>query len=80
MLDGFEEGSHVYFVHSYYCDAQPEDVVATSDYGIDFPAIVARGSVVGVQFHPEKSQAVGLRMVAAFVRHVEAVTAARRNG
>ena len=80
MLDGFEDGSHVYFVHSYYCDARPEDTVATSDYGIDFPAIVARGNVMGAQFHPEKSQAVGLRMVAGFVRHVQAVSAARRNG
>ena len=80
MLDGFEDGTHVYFVHSYYCDARPEDTVATSDYGIDFPAIVARGNVVGAQFHPEKSQAVGLRMVAGFVRHVRAVSAARRNG
>ena len=38
-------------------------MIATSDYGRDFPAIVGRGNVLGVQFHPEKSQAVGLRMV-----------------
>jgi glutamine amidotransferase len=80
LLDGFEEGGHVYFVHSYFCDARPEDVVATSDYGIDFPAIVAHGNVAGVQFHPEKSQAVGLRMVEGFVRHVRATAAARRRG
>jgi glutamine amidotransferase len=68
LLEGVEDGAHVYFVHSYYCDA-PEDVtIATSDYGRDFAAVAGRGSVLGVQFHPEKSQGVGLRMVANFVR------------
>jgi glutamine amidotransferase len=72
MLDGLVPGAYVYFVHSYYCDA-PEDVVlATSDYGQEFAAVVGRGSVVGVQFHPEKSQEVGLRMVEGFVRMVDA--------
>jgi glutamine amidotransferase len=75
LLDGVEDGAHVYFVHSYWCDAAPEDVVATSDYGVEFAAVVARGAVVGVQFHPEKSQAVGLRMVANFVRMVGSATA-----
>jgi glutamine amidotransferase len=70
LLEGLGEGAHVYFVHSYFCDAAPADVIAVSDYGIDFPAIVGRGSVMGVQFHPEKSQQVGLRMVANFVRLV----------
>jgi imidazole glycerol-phosphate synthase subunit HisH len=68
LLEGLEEGSHVYFVHSYYCEAKPDVVVATSDYGVDFAAIVGRGNVIGVQFHPEKSQAVGLRMIDNFVR------------
>lgn len=68
MLDGLEDGAHVYFVHSYFCDAPDEVVIASSDYGRDFPAIVGRGNVLGVQFHPEKSQGVGLRMVANFVR------------
>ena len=45
-----------------------ELVIASSDYGRDFPAVVGRDNVLGVQFHPEKSQAVGLRMVANFVR------------
>jgi glutamine amidotransferase len=45
-------------------------VFASSVYGGDFPAIVGRGNVLGVQFHPEKSQAVGLRMVANFVRSI----------
>jgi glutamine amidotransferase len=72
LLEGVPEGAHVYFVHSYYCDA-PEDVVlAWSDYGHDFAAVVGRGPVLGVQFHPEKSQEIGLRMVASFVRLVDA--------
>ena len=68
LLDGICDGAHVYFVHSYYCDAGADVVLATSDYGIDFPAIVGRGSVLAVQFHPEKSQAVGLRMIENWVR------------
>jgi glutamine amidotransferase len=77
ILDGVPEGAHVYFVHSYYCDAPDDVVIATSDYGHDFAAIVGRGNVLGVQFHPEKSQEVGLRMVAAFVRLVDAARRAR---
>ena len=67
LFDGVEEGAHVYFVHSYWCDAPAEVVLAHSDYGHDFPAIVGRGNVLGLQFHPEKSQAVGLRLVANLV-------------
>ncbi len=71
ILEGTPDGAYVYFVHSYFCDAPEEVVVASSDYGREFPAIVAHDNVVGVQFHPEKSQQVGLRMVAGFVRMVE---------
>ncbi len=70
LLDGVDEGAHVYFVHSYFCDAGPEITVATSDYGREFAAVVAKGSVLGAQFHPEKSQGVGLRIVENFVRWV----------
>jgi glutamine amidotransferase len=83
LSDGIEDGSHVYFVHSYHCEASEADVLAVSDYGIDFAAVVGRGCVLGVQFHPEKSQAVGLRMVDNFVRLVERqrkATEARRHG
>jgi len=72
ILEGLVDGSHVYFVHSYYCDAPEDVVIASSDYGRDFAAIVGQGSVLGVQFHPEKSQDVGLRMVASFVAMVDA--------
>jgi glutamine amidotransferase len=78
LLDGFADGSHVYFVHSYFCDAPADVVIATSDYGHDFAAIAGRDNVLGVQFHPEKSQAVGLAMVKSFVRHVAAQRTERR--
>jgi glutamine amidotransferase len=78
LLEGIEEGAHVYFVHSYHCGAPRDFVLATSDYGGEFPAVVARGSTLGVQFHPEKSQAVGLRMIGNFVRICE--SAARDTG
>ena len=72
LFDGIPGGSHVYFVHSYFCDAPSDVTLATSDYGREFPAVVSRGSVLGVQFHPEKSQAIGLAMLANFVRRIVA--------
>jgi glutamine amidotransferase len=68
LLEGVDEGAHVYFVHSYWCDAPSDVVLAETDYGRRFPAIVGRGRVLGVQFHPEKSQAVGLKLMGNFVR------------
>jgi glutamine amidotransferase len=68
LLDGIEDGAYVYFVHSYRCEPAAEGaVLATSDYGGAFAAIVGAENVLGVQFHPEKSQAVGLRMIRNFV-------------
>ena len=62
-------GLHAYFVHSYQLyAANPEHVVATTDYGGPVTAIVARNSIVGVQFHPEKSQKLGLALIANFLR------------
>lgn len=61
------EGSFAYFNHSYYCEAAPEDILATTEYGVQFGSIVGRGNVYGIQFHPEKSQAVGLRLLRNFV-------------
>jgi glutamine amidotransferase len=69
LLDGIEGGSYVYFVHSYRCHAEPDSVIATSDYGGELAAIVGRGRVLGVQFHPEKSQRVGLKLLENFVEH-----------
>jgi glutamine amidotransferase len=75
LLEGIGDEAYVYFVHSYFCDAAPEVVVATADYGTDFAAVVGRDNVIGVQFHPEKSQAVGLQMVANFARLAGALPA-----
>ena len=64
LFKGIDDGVHVYFVHSYY--EQPDDpsaVAATSDYGIEFCAAVWRDNVMATQFHPEKSQAVGRKML-----------------
>jgi glutamine amidotransferase len=63
VLEGLGPEPYVYFVHSYYCDAPDEVVVATTEYTVELPAIVGRGNVLGLQFHPEKSQAVGLRLL-----------------
>lgn len=67
LLRGIEEGAHVYFVHSYHCDADPGLVIAAAEYGSEIAAIVGRGALLGVQFHPEKSQAVGLAILENFV-------------
>lgn len=68
LLKGVDSGAYCYFVHSYYCiPTQPEDTVATTDYGRDFCAIVGRGNIFGLQFHPEKSHTIGLRILQNFI-------------
>jgi imidazole glycerol-phosphate synthase subunit HisH len=68
LLDGIESGAHVYFVHSYELRAKDAaDVLATTDYGGALTAMIARGNIAGTQFHPEKSQAVGLRLLRNFL-------------
>jgi glutamine amidotransferase len=68
LLEGLAPGDHAYFVHSYaLAGGRPEEVVATTDYGGPVPAIVAAGSRAGTQFHVEKSQEVGLRILANFL-------------
>ena len=72
LLAGVPSGSYAYFVHSYYClPIDPTLLIATTDYGIDFASICGRGRVMGIQFHPEKSQAVGLQILRNFVTMVE---------
>jgi glutamine amidotransferase len=69
MWDGLPSDPYVYFVHSFYPDAaSPDEVTAHCTYGETFAAAAARGRVGGVQFHPEKSQAVGLRILSNFLR------------
>ncbi|MEP0744130.1 MAG: imidazole glycerol phosphate synthase subunit HisH, partial [Anderseniella sp.] len=71
LLDGIEtgpDGQHAYFVHSYHLRARNEaDVVATARYGEPITAIVASGNMAGTQFHPEKSQTLGLAFISNFL-------------
>ena len=67
LLEGVADGNYAYFVHSYYvAPADPEIVLATTDYEIDYASIIGQNNVFGIQFHPEKSQAVGLRILRNF--------------
>jgi glutamine amidotransferase len=69
LLDGLEPGDHVYFVHGYaLAKANAAQVVATTDYGGPVAAMVVEGNRAGTQFHVEKSQGVGLRILANFLR------------
>ena len=69
LLAGIEEGAHAYFVHSYHLEAAlPEDVIATADYAGPITAMVGYGNLAGTQFHPEKSQTLGLALIANFLR------------
>ncbi|MFN3287055.1 MAG: glutamine amidotransferase-related protein, partial [Sphingomonadaceae bacterium] len=68
VLAGVTTGDHAYFVHSYHFRvADPAHRLAHVDYGGEVTAIVGSGNVIGTQFHPEKSQATGLRLIANFL-------------
>lgn len=68
LFEGIPENSYVYFVHSYYVRAaEPEIVVAASEYGVNFHASVEKGNVFGCQFHPEKSSDTGLTILRNFI-------------
>jgi glutamine amidotransferase len=72
LLEGVKDGSYVYFVHSYY--PQPTDptvIVATTEYGVTFPSLVAKKNLFATQFHPEKSSKTGSTMLKNFVRIVK---------
>ena len=66
------EGEEVYFVHSYYATDCEDSLLATAEYGAPLTAAVARGNVMGCQFHPEKSGDVGMRILRAFAEGVDA--------
>jgi glutamine amidotransferase len=69
LLAGLGAGAHAYFVHSYHFRlADPDDLVAVADYGGPLTAMIGRGNLVGTQFHPEKSQQTGLRLIGNFLR------------
>ncbi len=68
LFHGINSGAYVYFNHSYYCQAgNSSDVSGTTEYGLRYACAVQRGNVFGVQFHPEKSQAVGLQILKNFL-------------
>jgi glutamine amidotransferase len=72
LLEGVPSGAYAYFVHSYYVVPSDESLVmCTTDYGVEFVSGCARENVWGIQFHPEKSQAVGLQVLSNFVALVE---------
>ena len=72
LIQEIPDHSYVYFVHSYYANTDHrDDIVAVTYYGVDVPAIVARGTVFATQFHPEKSGKIGQHMLVNFVKYVK---------
>lgn len=68
VFEGIKDGDHVYFVHSYQFETDdPSHVVARTDYGSPISAIIGRDNIIGTQFHPEKSQRVGLQLIGNFL-------------
>ncbi len=67
LFEGVADGSFCYFVHSFYCEPREEDLsIGETEYGVKYASVVARDNICGVQFHPEKSQHVGLQMLKNF--------------
>ncbi len=72
LLEGVNDHSYVYFVHSYYPQpSDPKVIVATTDYGVRFASVVAKKNIFATQFHPEKSSKTGLTILKNFVRIVK---------
>lgn len=68
LLKGIKKGSYVYFVHSYYIEPKNKSIISSkTNYGIDFPSSISAGNIFAMQFHPEKSQAIGLKMLQNFI-------------
>ena len=81
LFAGIENGAHAYFVHSYHFEPADRDVVAlTTDYGGPIVAAVVRGNIAGTQFHPEKSQEAGLRLIANFLHWTPGRRAPEQDG
>jgi len=69
LLDGLAPGAYAYFNHSFYCSpAHLEDITAVTEHGLAFASMVQHENVMGVQFHPEKSQQTGLKLLANFIK------------
>lgn len=70
LLEGLKDGNYFYFAHSFYPTAEEDDVCAFTDYGARIPSVAAKGNVIGVQFHPEKSGETGGHLLRNLVRLV----------
>lgn len=71
FLKEISQNSYFYFDHSFYCHPEnPSDIVGTTDYGIEFPSVIGRNNLLGVQFHPEKSSTAGLQILKNFASYV----------
>ena len=66
IFSDLKDGDFVYFVHSYFAECDKKNVIATSDYGIEFTAAVQKDNIFGCQFHPEKSGEIGMKILKAF--------------
>jgi len=74
LMAEIDDDSYAYFVHSYYCiPTETDDLLIKTHYGVDFAAGVQRGNIYGVQFHPEKSQMTGLKLLSNFLKITEIV-------
>jgi len=72
IVDGIEDGSYFYFVHSYHpITEKREIIIAETEYGVSFPSIVAEGSICGTQFHPEKSGKTGFKLLKNLLKFVK---------
>jgi glutamine amidotransferase len=70
LVEGVPDESWVYYVHSYYPDTQDDCVVATTEYGLEYPCLIAKNNIYGTQFHPEKSGTSGRIILQNFLRLV----------
>jgi glutamine amidotransferase len=76
LLTEIRHGDFAYFAHSYYAVPQnPDDIVACTNYGQSYPSVVGRDNVCAIQFHPEKSQHIGLKILENFVAFAEKISA-----
>ncbi|MCM8778298.1 MAG: imidazole glycerol phosphate synthase subunit HisH [Candidatus Omnitrophica bacterium] len=70
ILEGIPNGAYFYFVHSYYVVPENKEIIlAKTDYGIEFPSVIQKDNILGVQFHPEKSQELGLKFLENFLKN-----------
>ena len=71
ILNGVNEDEYVYFVHSYYVSTPVENVITYSNYGVKIPGVVRKNNVYGIQYHPEKSNDTGLKLMKNWGKSIE---------